>query len=366
MTVAGPLDRPLTVDDRQPILRVDDLHVTFRTSAGPARAVRGVSFDIFPGESLAIVGESGSGKSVTMMALLGMVANADISGSASYRGQELIGMDVSRLRHIRGAKVAMIFQDPMTSLNPVLTIGRQMSLVMRAHQPELSKKAAWAKAVELLDQVAISQAARRCASYPHELSGGMRQRVMIAMAIANNPEVLIADEPTTALDVTVQAQIMELLDDLRRDHHLAMVLITHDLGVVAGAADRVAVMYAGRVIEHGGVGPLFADPGHPYTRGLLDCLPRLDERHEIRAAIAGVPVSPLSLPPGCPFAPRCSLAEDRCTTSEPLLARHHDTMSACFVLTGSGGSPTIGAPDGPGISGTPGAGAPGGEVAGRD
>jgi len=322
--------------DRRPILSVSDLCVTFTTSAGPARAVRGVSFDVYPGESVAIVGESGSGKSVTMMALLGMVANADISGSATYRGSELIGMEVSRLRHIRGSKVAMIFQDPMTSLNPVLTIGRQMSLVMQAHQPDLSKKAARARAIELLDQVAISQPARRCDSYPHELSGGMRQRVMIAMAISNNPEVLIADEPTTALDVTVQAQIIELLGDLRRDHHLAMVLITHDLGVVAGAADRVAVMYAGRIVEQGAVGPLFADPGHPYTRGLLDCLPRLDGRHEIRASIAGVPASPMSLPPGCPFAPRCSYVEYRCSESEPFLERHHETMSACFVLAGDG------------------------------
>ena len=180
--------------------------------------------------------------------------------------------------------------------------------------------------------MAISQAERRCDSYPHELSGGMRQRVMIAMAIANDPEVLIADEPTTALDVTVQAQIMDLLDDLRREHQLALVLITHDLGVVAGATDRVAVMYAGRVVESGPVRPLFKDPGHPYTRGLLACLPRLDVRHEVQAAIPGIPVSPMSLPPGCPFSPRCSYAIPSCSESEPELVAHRETMAACPVL----------------------------------
>ncbi|HQZ34469.1 MAG TPA: ABC transporter ATP-binding protein [Ilumatobacteraceae bacterium] len=315
-----------------PILSVRDLRVTFSTPFGPVPAVRGLDLDILPGESLAIVGESGSGKSVTMMAMLGLLPNATVSGSATFRGTEMVGMQSSALRRIRGNKVSMIFQDPMTSLNPVLTIGRQMSLVMRAHQPDLSKKAALARAVDLLDQVAISQPAKRVHAYPHELSGGMRQRVMIAMAISNDPEVLIADEPTTALDVTVQAQIMDLLGNLRREHHLALVLITHDLGVVAGEADRVAVMYAGRVVERGSVTALFADPGHPYTRGLLECLPRLDARHEVRAAIPGVPASPQSLPPGCPFAPRCRFAVDSCSEAEPELAPHGDTMIACSVF----------------------------------
>ena len=224
----------------QPVLRVRDLRVTFSTAAGPAPAVRGVSFDVSPGEALAVVGESGSGKSVTMLALLGMLPGATVTGSAQYRDTELVGQDPHLLRTLRGAKVSMIFQDPMTSLNPVLTIGRQLSLVMRAHQPQLTKKAAKVRAVDLLEMVAISQPQRRVDSYPHELSGGMRQRVMIAMALANEPEVLIADEPTTALDVTVQAQIMELLDELRVQHQLALVLITHNLGVVAGATDRVA------------------------------------------------------------------------------------------------------------------------------
>ena len=319
-------------DRAAPILTVRDLRVTFATSEGPAPAVRGVDLDVYPGEAVAVVGESGSGKSVSMWALLGLLRGATVTGSAQYRGTELVGLDEATMRSIRGRKVSMIFQDPMASLNPVLTIGRQMAMVMRAHQPQLSKKNARARAVELLDQVAISQAARRCDAYPHQLSGGMRQRVMIAMAIANNPEVLIADEPTTALDVTVQAQIMDLLDDLRREHQLALVLITHDLGVVAGATDRVAVMYAGRVVESGPVRPLFRNPGHPYTRGLLACLPRLDVRHEVQAAIPGVPVSPMSLPPGCPFSPRCSYAVPSCSDPEPQLLPHDQTLAACHVL----------------------------------
>lgn len=330
MTVSASTPAPA------PLLQVRDLRVTFNTPDGPAPAVRGVSLDVMPGETLAIVGESGSGKSVSMMAMLGLVSGARVTGSALFRDTELVGLPAARMRTIRGAKVAMIFQDPMTSLNPVLTIGRQLSLVMRAHQPELSKQAAFARAVELVDRVAISQAKRRCESYPHELSGGMRQRIMIAMAIANNPEVLIADEPTTALDVTVQAQIMELLDELRREAGLALVLITHDLGVVAGAADRVAVMYAGRIAETGSVGPLFDAPAHPYTRGLLECLPRLDVRHDVHVSIPGIPVSPLSLPPGCPFAPRCRYAIASCELAEPVLTPHGETMAACDVLVGAG------------------------------
>jgi oligopeptide/dipeptide ABC transporter ATP-binding protein len=315
----------------EPILQVRGLTVTFSTADGRAPAVRGVDLDVRPGEAVAVVGESGSGKSVTMLALLGLLRSAEVTGSARYRGTELVGLDPTTMRTIRGNKVSMIFQDPMASLNPVLTIGKQMSMVMRAHQPSLGRREARTRAVELLDQVAISQASRRFDSYPHELSGGMRQRVMIAMAISNNPEVLIADEPTTALDVTVQAQIMELLDDLRHEHHLAMVLITHDLGVVAGTSDRVAVMYAGRIVEAGPVGPVFADPTHPYTRGLLACLPRLDVRHEVQAAIGGAPVSPMSLPPGCPFGPRCPDVRPGCTTAEPALVRLGERAAACSV-----------------------------------
>ncbi|MCU1503486.1 MAG: methionine transporter ATP-binding protein [Ilumatobacteraceae bacterium] len=322
---------PTGAPTAEPILRLRDLRVTFDTVGGPARAVRGVSLDVFPGEAVAVVGESGSGKSVTMLATLGLLRGAAVSGSATYRGTELIGLAPSRLRHVRGAKISMVFQDPMTSLNPVLTVGRQLDMVMRAHNPDMSKKATRARAVDLLDQVAIAQAARRCDAYPHELSGGMRQRVMIAMAIANEPEVLIADEPTTALDVTVQAQIMDLLGRLQRERQLSLVLITHDLGVVAGAADRLAVMYAGKLVEHGTVPSVFAEPGHPYTRGLLACLPRLDRRGEMQAAIPGIPPSPLSLPPGCPFAPRCPDAVTACTEHEPVLVRTATSTIACSV-----------------------------------
>ena len=319
--------------DASPILRLRDLRVSFPTPAGPARAVRGIDLDVKAGEAVAVVGESGSGKSVTMLATLGLLPRAAVTGSAMYGDTELVGADVPTLRSVRGRRISMVFQDPMTSLNPVLTIGKQLVLVMKAHQPGLGKKEAKAKAIELLNQVAIPQADRRIDAYPHELSGGMRQRVMIAMAIANEPEVLIADEPTTALDVTVQAQIMELLTRLRQEHHLALVLITHDLGVVAGSADRVAVMYAGRIVERAPVMDVFDMPQHPYTRALLECLPRLDQRHEVVSAIPGTPPNPADLPPGCPFAPRCPSAVDSCTGDEPALVRFGHGDVACSVVT---------------------------------
>ncbi|MGD9702256.1 MAG: ABC transporter ATP-binding protein [Acidimicrobiia bacterium] len=320
-----------------PLLEVTDLTVTFPSAVGPVRAVRGVSFTLAEGEALAIVGESGSGKSVSMLALLGLLPGAEVTGSVRYRGRELIGMGASELRQLRGSHLAMVFQDPMTSLNPVLTIGKQLSMVMRAHDRKLSKRAARDRAVELLEIVAIPQAAKRIDAYPHELSGGMRQRVVMAMAVADRPDVLIADEPTTALDVTVQAQILELLARLRHDQQLALVLITHDLGVVAGTADRVAVMYAGRMVERGPVGDLFAAPGHPYTQGLLGCLPRLDHRHELMASIPGTPPSPTALPPGCPFHPRCPLAIDACRVLEPELVALRGTDVACSVVTAPSG-----------------------------
>ncbi len=318
-----------------PILSLRDLRVTFPTPAGPARAVRGVDLDVFAGESVAVVGESGSGKSVTMLATLGLLPKAEVSGSVKYGTTELVGANVDTLRSIRGRRISMVFQDPMTSLNPVLSIGKQMALVMKAHQPKLSKKDSRTKAVDLLDQVAIPQADRRVDAYPHELSGGMRQRVMIAMSIANDPEVLIADEPTTALDVTVQAQIMELLSNLRVEKHLALVLITHDLGVVAGSADRVAVMYAGRMVEHASVRDVFARPQHPYTRALLECLPRLDRKTEVVSSIGGTPPNPADLPPGCAFAPRCSLAIASCKQVEPQLQPSGASEVACPVSAGS-------------------------------
>ena len=319
----------------EPILSLRDLRVTFPTPAGPARAVRGVDLDVFAGESVAVVGESGSGKSVTMLATLGLLPKAEVSGSVKYGNTELVGADVDTLRSIRGRRISMVFQDPMTSLNPVLSIGKQMALVMKAHQANLSKKDCRTKAVDLLDQVAIPQANRRIDAYPHELSGGMRQRVMIAMSIANDPEVLIADEPTTALDVTVQAQIMELLSNLRVEKQLALVLITHDLGVVAGSADRVAVMYAGRMVERASVLDVFARPQHPYTRALLECLPRLDRKTEVVSSIGGTPPNPADLPPGCPFASRCPLAVASCTQVEPRLERSGASEVACSVVTGA-------------------------------
>ncbi len=319
--------------DRTPILSLRDLCVTFPTAAGPARAVRGVDLDVFAGESIAVVGESGSGKSVTMLATLGLLPKAEVSGSVKWGETELVGAGVNTLRSVRGRRISMVFQDPMTSLNPVLTIGKQMALVMKAHQPGLSRKECRARAVDLLNQVAIPQAEQRIDSYPHELSGGMRQRVMIAMSIANDPEVLIADEPTTALDVTVQAQIMELLSKLREEHNLALVLITHDLGVVAGSADRVAVMYAGRIVERAPVLDVFAQPHHPYTRALLECLPRLDQRQDVVSSIGGTPPNPADLPPGCPFAPRCPSAVDACSAQEPALVHFGTSEVACSVVT---------------------------------
>ena len=310
---------------RQPILTLDDLHVTFESAAGPVRAVRGVSLELHEGESLAVVGESGSGKTVSMMAVLGLLPTADVGGSVRYRGTELVGAPSSVLQRIRGSHVAMIFQDPMTSLNPVLTVGRQVAGVLRAHG-HMSRRTARAKAIELLDTVAIPEPDRRAHSYPHELSGGMRQRVMIAMAVANRPDVLIADEPTTALDVTVQAQILEVLIRLRREQGIGLVLITHDLGVVAGNADRVAIMYAGRVVEKDDLDGIFGAPRHPYTRGLLASLPRLDRR-ETPVPIGGAPPSPLAWPEGCPFHPRCPLAIDECREAEPAL----ENGVACIV-----------------------------------
>jgi peptide/nickel transport system ATP-binding protein len=320
------------VSAADPILSIRDLSVTFDTPAGPARAVRSMHLDVAAGEAVAVVGESGSGKSVTMLATLGLLPRAHVTGSASFRGTELIGAPTDTLRAVRGRRISMVFQDPMTSLNPVITIGKHLALVMRAHQSKLGRREVRARAIALLEQVAIPQADRRVDAYPHELSGGMRQRVMIAMAIANEPEVLIADEPTTALDVTVQAQIMELLTDLRRERGLALVLITHDLGVVAGHTDRVAVMYAGRVVERAPVNELFASPEHPYTRALLACLPRLDERGPL-GAIPGTPPNPVDLPPGCPFSLRCDLAVDACRTVEPALVPWRGGEVACTVVT---------------------------------
>jgi oligopeptide/dipeptide ABC transporter ATP-binding protein len=296
------------------ILRVDDLKVGFATEDGVVEAVGGVSFELQPGEVLAVVGESGSGKSVTAQTITGLTRapNAKITGSVGYRGRELIGLDDDQLRDIRGEQIAMVFQDPMSSLNPVYRVGDQISEMIRAHR-DLSKREASDRAIELLRSVGIPNPERRVRHYPHEFSGGMRQRVMIAMALALEPEVLIADEPTTALDVTVQAQILRLLDQLNRDRDLAVILITHDLGVVAEVADRVLVMYAGQIVEDATLDEIFYDPQHPYTWGLLGSLMRLDQSRTARLAqIPGQPPSLLAPPSGCRFAPRCPHEFDKC------------------------------------------------------
>ena len=309
------------------LLSVRDLRVGFNTESGLLQAVGGVSFDLAAGEVLAIVGESGAGKSVTAQTILGLTRspNARIEGTVRLGETDLLGAGDETMRSIRGDRVAMVFQDPMTSFNPVYRIGRQIGEGIRAHRRDVSKDEARERAVELLDAVGIPDAERRVDAYPHEFSGGMRQRAMIAMALALDPEVLIADEPTTALDVTVQAQILRLIERLNRERGLATILITHDLGIVAETADRVLVMYAGRVVEEGTLEEIFYDPQHPYTWGLLGSLTRLDrERSERLQQIGGTPPSLLDLPAGCSFRPRCPHAFDRCTELPGLDARLPD------------------------------------------
>ncbi|QVQ50160.1 ABC transporter ATP-binding protein [Spiractinospora alimapuensis] len=301
-------------------LEVDDLHVGFPTDDGLVLAVRGVTFTLHPGEALGIVGESGSGKSVTSMAVMGLLPKtAQVAGSARVLGQEVIGLNDAQISEVRGKRIAMIFQDPLTSLNPVYTVGYQIAEAILAHH-RVTKQEARARAVELLDTVGIPHPEQRVDSYPHEMSGGMRQRVVIAIAMANEPDVIIADEPTTALDVTVQAQVLEALQTARSRTGAALVLITHDLGVVAGQVDRVAVMYAGRIVETGEVTEVFQHARMPYTIGLLGSLPRMDEqRHERLTPILGTPPSMVDLPPGCSFAPRCPMATDLCLEEDPPL-----------------------------------------------
>jgi oligopeptide/dipeptide ABC transporter ATP-binding protein len=306
-----------------PLLTVDDLKVDFRTEDGTVHAVDGVSFDVAPGEVVAVVGESGSGKSVTAMTLMGLTRspNAQISGRATLGDTELIGASDEELRAVRAERLAMIFQDPMTSMNPVYRVGDQIVEQIRAHR-EIEKEEATDQAVALLKQVGIPAAAERARAYPHEFSGGMRQRAMIAMALSLEPEILIADEPTTALDVTIQAQILELLKQLNEERGLAVILITHDLGVVADIADRVLVMYGGRVVETGTLDQLFYDPQHPYTWGLLGSIMRLDRPRAKRLSqIKGQPPSLLNPPAGCHFRPRCPHEFGKCPEVPPLEAR---------------------------------------------
>jgi peptide/nickel transport system ATP-binding protein len=305
------------------LLEVRDLAVSFATEEGVVQAVDGVSFDVAAGEVLAVVGESGCGKSVTAMTLMGLTRspNARFEGSARYRGDELVTAPEEQLRRVRGAEIAMVFQDPMTSLNPVQRIGDQVMEQIQAHEP-VSDAAARERTIELLERVGIPRARERIDAYPHEFSGGMRQRVMIALALSCDPSVLIADEPTTALDVTVQAQILERIRELRDATGAAVILITHDLGVVADIADRVAVMYAGRIVEEGTLDDIFYDPQHPYTWGLLGSIARVDRpRPERLPAIAGLPPSLADRPEGCHFRPRCPHEFSKCPTTPDLAPR---------------------------------------------
>ncbi len=310
-----------------PLLSVRDLRVGFATEGGLVQAVDGVSFEVRPGEVLAIVGESGSGKSVTAQTLIGLTRsnNSRIEGSVKLDGKELTDASDAELQRLRGEQVGMVFQDPMTSFNPVYRLGAQIAEAIQAHRPEVGRADARARAIELFDSVGIPNPEQRVDDYPHEFSGGMRQRAMIAMALALEPEVLIADEPTTALDVTIQAQILRLLEDLNRERGLATILITHDLGVVAEIADRVLVMYAGRIVEQGTLDEVFYDPQHPYTWGLIGSLTRLDRPRPKRLPqISGAPPSLLDLPEGCAFRPRCPHEFGKCAQLPGLDARLAD------------------------------------------
>ncbi len=316
-----------------PLLEVNNLGVRFATHDSMVHAVNGVNFTLERGQTLGIVGESGSGKSQSVLAMMGLLAkNGQATGEVLYQGKDLLTLSPRELNGIRGDRLSMIFQDPMTSLNPYLSIERQMSEVLELHKG-MSRRDARKRSVELLDAVRIPDAARRISMYPHEFSGGMRQRVMIAMALLCEPEILIADEPTTALDVTVQAQILNLLRDLQRDFGTAIIMITHDLGVVAGLCDQVMVMYGGRVMEFGHSEQIFYQPSHPYTVGLLGALPRLDHDGAELTSIPGNPPNLAHMPKGCPFSERCSMASERCHSEVPALVESgHDAtvQRACF------------------------------------
>ncbi|MEJ8543699.1 oligopeptide/dipeptide ABC transporter ATP-binding protein [Brevibacillus borstelensis] len=314
------------------LLEVKNLRTHFKTEDGVVPSVNGVSFSVAKGETLAIVGESGCGKSVTSLSIMGLVASPGevVGGEICLEGQNLLALSKKELRKLRGNKLSMIFQEPMTSLNPVFTIGNQLGEVFRQHR-QMDKKQARAHSIEMLEHVGIPNAEKIVDSFPHQLSGGMRQRVMIAMALACNPALLIADEPTTALDVTIQAQILELLKKLNKELQTGVILITHDLGVVAEMADRVVVMYAGEVVEQADVFSLFAEPRHPYTKGLLGSLPKLDEKREELESIPGSVPNPLDMPGGCAFHPRCPAATEECKQTKPQLqevAPNH--LARCF------------------------------------
>lgn len=308
------------------LLKVEGLKTYFHTREGLYKAVDGLTFNIEKGEVLAVVGESGSGKSVSMMSILGLIPKPPgkiVGGSAFYEGKDILQAGDKDLRSIRGQEIAMIFQDPMTSLNPFLRISTQLTEVLYAHGQKISKTEARRIAIEALERVGIPDAENRIDQYPHQFSGGMRQRVMIAMALIGKPKLLIADEPTTALDVTIQAQILKVLNDLRKSMQLSIILITHDLGIVAGMADKICVMYAGKIVETGTADEIFYNTSHPYTIGLLASTPRLDSKGGHLHAIPGLPPDVSKLPPGCPFAPRCSKVMDACRQDRPLPVRDY-------------------------------------------
>jgi oligopeptide transport system ATP-binding protein len=315
------------------LLEVDQLQVEFRTRDGVAKAINSVSFDLHQGETLAILGESGSGKSVTAQAIMGILDSPPAfitGGEVRYCGRNILTMPDEQRRRIRGPEISMVFQDALSSLNPVFPVGWQIAEMFRKHRG-MNKRDSLDRAVSLMERVQIPGARHRVKAFPHQFSGGMRQRIMIAMAIALDPAVLIADEPTTALDVTVQAQIMKLLADLQEERQMGLILITHDLGVVADVADRIAVMYAGRIVEQSDVFEIYARPAHPYTKGLLESIPRLDQKGKVLAAIGGLPPSLTRIPPGCPFNPRCNYAQDVCRVDPPPPLREvvYHRLAAC-------------------------------------
>jgi len=324
-------------ENAEPLLSIDGLSVDFHTDDGIVHAVSEVDLEVWPGEVVAVVGESGSGKSVTAMSVLRLLREPPartVAGTLTFRGQDLRALTARQLRAIRGGPVGMIFQDPMTTLNPVMTVGAQIAEAVQLHQRGVDRRAALTRAVELLDLVGVPNPRQRVRQYPHEFSGGMRQRAMIAMAIANDPDLIIADEPTTALDVTIQAQVLDLIKRARQETGAATILITHDLGVVAELADRIVVMYAGRVVESAGVQELFAEPRHPYTMGLLASLPRMNVDTDRLTPIPGNPPNMADPPAGCAFHPRCPLARPQCRDQRPgLLHIGGGRHSACHFHT---------------------------------